>query len=507
MGSNKKKENLLWKLDVLEAKATKDTKNTRLVRTQFAVTKKLHKEKKVARQKKPYQDAFANPYRADLIAQELQDQEEENDGPVELSEEDKNRIRELRVKLVDQKIFHYSKAIRKAIKVSKTTEVLKLTKRAKNEESESKKNTYEKEKEACKSVDVETLTQAHVIRSIRKTFYSSKAQKENPPEFLNENILNLSEDSPATSFFKNAPPALELVSTRIINTKPVRSAVEQMIQAIKYATKIEHKETASEIAKRKREEQKIKRKAAKEAAKNGKPLLKDDGELDEDELQRYDNMIAGSSDEGEGPELPDLDPNEVSSGDEADSESGTDDEDDLENEEQGPDDFFDFPAEESQSESELEKSTEKKSKKEKKKKENDKIVLPALASGYFSGGSDDDFDPDADPLVRETVVERKNRRGQRARRAIAEAKFGKNANHIKKQREEEAEKRLKKQAEFEKREARRREKGIQNTNQEAIQRPEKRKTPDDDKPIHPSWEAKKKLSAAPVEFKGKKIVF
>ena len=63
--------------------------------------------------------------------------------------------------------------------------------------------------------------------------------------------------------------------------------------------------------------------------------------------------------------------------------------------------------------------------------------LPTLSmGGYWSGGSDDgsdhdDDDDDVDGLSHEP--KRRNKRGQRARQAIYEKKYGRNANHLKKQ--------------------------------------------------------------------------
>jgi len=57
--------------------------------------------------------------------------------------------------------------------------------------------------------------------------------------------------------------------------------------------------------------------------------------------------------------------------------------------------------------------------------------LPSLNTGFIAG-SDSEFDEEAEDV---DGTERKNRRGQRARKAIWEKKYGKNANHIKKQRE------------------------------------------------------------------------
>jgi len=59
--------------------------------------------------------------------------------------------------------------------------------------------------------------------------------------------------------------------------------------------------------------------------------------------------------------------------------------------------------------------------------------LPTLAAGYIRGGSSaDDQWSDVDAFPKE----KKNRRGQRARRAIWEKKYGRHANHVKKKNEE-----------------------------------------------------------------------
>ncbi|EJU03092.1 Bud-site selection protein [Dacryopinax primogenitus] len=58
--------------------------------------------------------------------------------------------------------------------------------------------------------------------------------------------------------------------------------------------------------------------------------------------------------------------------------------------------------------------------------------LPSLNTGFIAG-SDSDFDEKEEDV---DGPQRNNRRGQRARQAIWEKKYGKNANHVKKQREE-----------------------------------------------------------------------
>jgi len=61
--------------------------------------------------------------------------------------------------------------------------------------------------------------------------------------------------------------------------------------------------------------------------------------------------------------------------------------------------------------------------------------LPSLAVGFIRGDSDSEWS-DGEAAAGD-LPQRKNRRGQRARKAIWEKKYGKNANHIKKQQEQE----------------------------------------------------------------------
>ncbi|VDC02432.1 unnamed protein product [Peniophora sp. CBMAI 1063] len=64
-----------------------------------------------------------------------------------------------------------------------------------------------------------------------------------------------------------------------------------------------------------------------------------------------------------------------------------------------------------------------------KSKPSESVFLPSLAVGFTRGDSDSDFS-DSEAKVADSV--RKNRRGQRARRAIWEKKYGKGAKHLNK---------------------------------------------------------------------------
>ncbi|WVF66839.1 hypothetical protein IAT40_001581 [Kwoniella sp. CBS 6097] len=83
------------------------------------------------------------------------------------------------------------------------------------------------------------------------------------------------------------------------------------------------------------------------------------------------------------------------------------------------------------------------------------MFLPSLSTGFTrgdEGDSDPDLDYDPDGVIGKQGAVRKNRRGQRARQAIWEKKYGKNAKHVVKARtEDEAKQARKSQREFDKR--------------------------------------------------------
>ncbi|KAG0693183.1 Bud-site selection protein [Suillus ampliporus] len=151
--------------------------------------------------------------------------------------------------------------------------------------------------------------------------------------------------------------------------------------------------------------------------------------------------------------------------------------------------------------------------------------LPSLSVGFIRGDSDTDF---SDSEERAADAVKKNRRGQRARRAIWEKKFGRHANHVMKQKD--ASKASNRPgppssiaavrndhrhhmngnrdsdgAPFS---GRRRDARIPDKNRDdvsAYHTPGNRK---DERSLHPSWEAKKKQqNVAIVPAQGTRIVF
>jgi len=213
-----------------------------------------------------------------------------------------------------------------------------------------------------------------------------------------------------------------------------------------------------------------------------------------DKFAIYDKLVGDSDNEEEEKFEPDanVDYTQVTDEEPSDEESG--------------DSFF----EDDEDQDEDEKESEKKSTKEKYK-------LPELASGYFSGGSDDeDDDIDNDKVVKEITQARKNRRGQRARQKIWAKKYGKEAKHIQKERQKVASERQQRQLEYEERERKRQEKArlaMENapsgSNTQPLGERKVSKPTTDKETVHPSWQAKKLAEERQknVKFEGKKIKF
>ncbi|KAF9013517.1 Bud-site selection protein [Cyathus striatus] len=150
--------------------------------------------------------------------------------------------------------------------------------------------------------------------------------------------------------------------------------------------------------------------------------------------------------------------------------------------------------------------------------------LPSLAVGFIRGSDDSDFSEGEAKIADNTV--KKNRRGQRARQAIWEKKYGRNANHKKKEfaeksavAKEKAERRRGKADRFPNSTGGPEVKGpisrlwlegaLQGSQNPAPSAANFKRA--DDKPLHPSWEAKRKLKEKDfggiVPSQGQKIKF
>lgn len=160
------------------------------------------------------------------------------------------------------------------------------------------------------------------------------------------------------------------------------------------------------------------------------------------------------------------------------------------------------------------------------------VFLPTLSVGFARGGGSDSEFSDSEAKAADGV--KKNRRGQRARRAIWEKKYGKNAHHVKKRQElGQGTKRpgsaakgqkTSKQSPMARREQKydkdarmpKRARVNKPVSDRAVRKgasastdpPRTRTEQQDERPLHPSWEAKKKQKAIGiVPSQGTKIIF
>ena len=334
------------------------------------------------------------------------------------------------------------------------------------------------------------------------------------------------------------------VTARLCNSNPVKEALPAVLRDIQRALGVEVSEDTSKSKKRKRSEAKETAKPSKRAssvsdsedeaiparARTGKGESIG-GSEDESDFAGFDARIAASSDEE------DADPSGPSLGPPTDSE----DDDDL-------DAYFDDDGSDHQptkgatsralarramsiSPSPSPSLSPSPSPPPTTKKPTRSAFVPSLTMGGYVSGSGSDLEDDFD------AAPKKNRRGQRARQAIAEKKFGSGAKHLQNSQAKNNAKGERDKGWDAKRGAtdgpRRgsgrggmgggrgrggggggarggRDRDGGDGGRERVA--EKKKHRDDEGPIHPSWAAAKaakeaKAKATPAAFQGKKITF
>lgn len=222
-------------------------------------------------------------------------------------------------------------------------------------------------------------------------------------------------------------------------------------------------------------------------------------------------------------EVTDESASEDSEGDERDAQSGLNEDESSDSEEGSGSDSESESESESESDSDvsaispLPKASRKDPEREDQVNRREGGILPSLMGGYISGSESDASDIDVAPAAR------KNRRGQRARQAIWEKKFKDRAKHLSQEKAgRDSGWDLKRGAvdgsartpwkqgiktPFERRPDSRRDEQEHAAPEPRRPRPPTKK--DDEGPLHPSWEARKKAKEAQqtAAFQGKKITF
>ncbi|BFZ60180.1 hypothetical protein YB2330_001203 [Saitoella coloradoensis] len=387
-----------------------------------------------------------------------------------------NKAKELQKQLVEQKVFHANKEALKALKKAKTFETQKLVKRLKTaREAEEKDDAQilrlEAEMFALKEIDLPKLANVHISNKLHKRY-----------DLVETGSLPDAVENP----YKDSPDSTKNVIARLYNTKVVKEVVDTAVESVGRATGVVEKlkpvDEKKEAKKARKKEAKAKAKAAKEATERGEEISGSDAEdesesSDEEEVEDFFDM-GDASDEEKVPPVKKSKKRAASA--------------DFSDEDSAP-----------RAKKEKKEKTEKKVTKEAKppKKPDSTVFLPSLSAGYFSGGSDSDADREYAELDKKL---RKNRMGQRARRALAEKKFGRHAAHVKKEQEE----RQKEKEEFEERRKKREFRDAIKAKELAEKEAKRREL--EAKPVHPSWAAKQALKEKEktiVPFQGKKITF
>lgn len=350
------------------------------------------------------------------------------------------------------------------------------------------------------SAHMQELITSKLVKLVLTAILTTKETKTNPPSYILKEVVTTIGDksalgNPSRFFVKYCQDdkILNGYVSKIWNNKEVKALCDEIEWTFR---KIRGNLTKAEKTNRTASKQTSTKKAVEsdDDSEDDSEASDSDEEGDSDEesgeeknidaeeafdkFASYDHLVVGSDAESEFVGDLNVNYNEIT------------DEEASESEESGSS---------SESEDVIPKLKKPAQKEPKPKKE---IILPSLATGYFSGGSDDEDDIDNDKVVKAATTVRKNRRGQRARQKIWEQKFGRNANHVQKENQRITSEREQKQMEFEERQRKRDAKA-----KEAAETPGKSSI--GTQKMHPSWEAKKQAEEKmkSVKFAGKKITF
>ncbi|ETS77891.1 hypothetical protein PFICI_09953 [Pestalotiopsis fici W106-1] len=352
----------------------------------------------------------------------------------------------------------WEKDLVRGLKLAKGFERQRYAKRQREADAD-KSARLEKEIAVLKSIDLHQVAHQHLCSSLLKI----KGVAESPR--LPETIKLL----PKPTLTEDEKTALHNVTSALCNRKQVKDIIDEAVVGTCMALRVPMPEKKGKGKGKKngnaREDQEDqaddvqKKPASKEEkpVKSSKQVSKDedvedsneswegfgsdaeannvdaDSDAEEKAFSRFDDMLGGSSDDdgGRSDDEDDEDsrarsirgPSDYFSGSSAEEDSEADDLEDEESEDE---------AEGSDSSSAISpppKKVKSKATKPTPMTSGNSQFLPSLMGGYISGSDSEASDLDIAPPTK------KNRRGQRARQAIWEKKFKKEANHVKKQAE------------------------------------------------------------------------
>lgn len=389
---------------------------------------------------------------------------------------------------LEKKLHHDAREIRKAAKKAKTFEMQKILKKMKDARRKGDEN-------AVKDIEAQHMALKQLDSGpIADSALSSKIKKD---KFLSQdpNLQSAMSKSLSSTLIASAVPgsAAGVVQSRLLSSKVLAVDVSRIIEGLRRllnpAERVYHAEVDStEVSPSRKKKQKTQQ---NECWPNVPPVdtpedepradLGDDG-WESGTISDGDHSVQGDSEVDEG-------------SDEEDNSTSDNGDDDPSIPRERP----------SQGKSKATQST----------------FLPSLSVGFIRGDSDTDFS-DSEEKAADTA--KKNRRGQRARRAIWEKKFGRHANHVMKQkasnrpdapsgiavvRKDQRQYRIANRGfDGASLSGRRQDAQIPHKNRDdtsARLMPGNRR---EEKTLHPSWEAKKKQqNVAIVPAQGTRIVF
>ncbi|TLS24465.1 hypothetical protein PpBr36_08712 [Pyricularia pennisetigena] len=431
----------------------------------------------------------------------------------------------------------FNKELFRALKVAKGFERQRLAKRVKDVKlPQDKIQRLEQEVEVLKALDLHQAAQAHLCSALLKV----KAAAQSPllPEAIKNGV-------PKPEISEEERHALHNVTSALYKRNQVRAVISAAIPALcqslgvsppgdkskakadattsskkEFSDDSSAKVSAAKLLQERRKGRADQSSGEEEDSSSNEDGYESEEELDDETIDRMEAMLGDSSSEEE----MDSDGEGVASLKRLAQRSSLDDDislpgsDSAPEEEYPEDDEVTIPSS-SSSESEPEaaapppKKAKKKERKTKPMRDEEiveSVALPTLMGGYISG-SEEASDVDVAPAPR------KNRRGQKARQALAEKKYGDKAKHLSKQKEAGWDP---KRGAVDTGDGKPWKRGVRNPlqqkkdgdskgpKQEEAKKPEK-KSRDDDGPLHPSWLAKKKAKQAQenASFQGKKITF
>ncbi|EFZ02720.1 BUD22 domain protein [Metarhizium robertsii] len=432
---------------------------------------------------------------------------------------------------VHAELEKYQDEVFRALKASKGFERQRLSKRLRDPGiTQDKVHRLEREIAVLKSLDLHQTARAHLHLSLLKV--KSIASSTDLPQELLRGVSkpDLPEDEKA---------ALHNVTSGLYNREPVKQAVGRAVEAVCGVLNVSVPENDRRTRKNKKEDREEQPSArAEKLPGETKSATPSENPADEwDEESEFEGFSTDVDDPGSVLEEQELDSDaeakEVTEFDKLDGllGSSSDEEDDWNSDKYAQfrgretvnlDDIsVSGSGEESEAESVSQASSqslspppEKKQKKDKKASAKtgpvrDSTFLPSLMGGYISGSESASDIEEAKP---------KNRRGQRARQAIWEQKYGSGAKHLQKPQKKSGRDSgwdMRRGAVDGEDRGRRTpwKKGIQNPVARNGIRGDDAPAPvakrDDEGKLHPSWEARKKAkeSQKAVAFAGSKVVF